>query len=363
MKRTLCIGLTLAAVLAACSEYERFDSVAQLRQQYAQQGGSAAALVVPFELDEAARAALPQQRAPSELRRLNQVMAIIFEQLDLRYELHPTRTAVETFRSRRGNCLSFVNLFVGLSRAHDLNPFYVEVTDYQTWNHRGGFVISQGHIVAGMYLDGELKTYDFLPYRPKAYRSFQPIDDRTAVAHYYNNLGAESLLGGDLGRALELITVATKVAPDFVKAINNLGVVQARSGNPDAAFAAYQRALELEPTNSMVLTNLAGLYQRTGRHSEAGELLAQVEDANTSNPFFFVYQADLALARGDSARALELMSKALRLDSESSEVHVGLVKVYLALGDDDKARHHLARALKLDGTNLEALRYAQMLGG
>ena len=58
-----------------------------------------------------------------------------------------------------------------MAREQGLNPFYVEVTDYQKWNHREGMVVSQGHIVAGMYLDGELKTYDFLPYRPKAYRT------------------------------------------------------------------------------------------------------------------------------------------------------------------------------------------------
>ena len=56
-------------------------------------------------------------------------------------------------------------------------------------------VVSQGHIVAGMYLDGVLRTFDFLPYRQKAYKDFKPIDDLTAAAHYYNNLGAEALLG------------------------------------------------------------------------------------------------------------------------------------------------------------------------
>jgi Flp pilus assembly protein TadD len=358
-------GLLSTAVLCAgCSTYQTFDSVGHLRGLYEQRVGPAAAgqIVVPFEVDEAARAALPQRRQPTPLRRLNQVMELIFQQLDLRYELAPTRTAVETFAARRGNCLSFVNLFVGLARANDLNPFYVEVTDYERWSHRAGMVISQGHIVAGMYLDGELKTYDFLPYRPKAYRAFQPIDDLHAAAHYYNNLGAEALMQGDMARARELIGIAAAIAPDFAKALNNHGVVLARGGDLAGAEQRYREALAVEPDNAIVMTNVARLLQHSGRSAEAAGMLSRVEAANTSNPYFFVYQGDMALAAGDRQKALEYMAKALRLDSESADVHVGLVRVYLDLGETDKARHHLGRALALDATNQEALRYATLLG-
>jgi tetratricopeptide (TPR) repeat protein len=354
----------LLAGLAGCATYKPFDSVGHLRGQYAQRLGPAVAaqLSVPFELDEQARAALPPRRQPTPLRRLNQVMDLVFQELDLTYQLSPTRTAVETFRSRRGNCLSFVNLFVGLARENDLNPFYVEVTDYQKWSHQAGMVVSQGHIVAGMYLDGELKTYDFLPYRPKAYRDFLPIDDVQAAAHYYNNLGAEALLGGDTRQALQLIETAVGIAPGFTKALNNLGVIRARSGDSAGAEEAYRRALAAEPDNSIVMTNMARLLQQGGRGGEAEKMLASIEAANTTNPYFFVYQADMALVRGDQRKALDYMSRALRLDAESADVHVGLVKVYLALGEADKARHHLGRALALDATNQEALRYAAMLG-
>src|SRR4029079_3357108 len=133
------------------------------------------------------------------------------------YELQPTRTAIETFHARKGNCLSFVNLFVGLARENHFNPFYGEVTDYQKWSHQAGMVVSQGHIVAGMYLDGELKTYDFLPNRPKAYRAFHPLDDSQAAGHYYNHICAEALLQGDLPRARQLIETASRIAPGFPK--------------------------------------------------------------------------------------------------------------------------------------------------
>jgi len=358
--------LLLAGGAAGCAQYQRFDSSGHLREQYASQVGAptAAHLTVPFELDGMVLSEIDKRLrpAPSELRTLNQVLNFIFEDLDLHYELNPTRTAVETFRDRRGNCLSFVNLFVGIARHRGLNPFYVEVTDYQRWNHRAGMVVSQGHIVAGMYLDGELKTYDFLPYRPKAYKNFNPIDDLTAAAHFYNNLGAEALLDGNLPRATDLLTIATRIQPRFEKAVNNLGVVKARSGDLAGALEMYRKGLEIAPDDAMILTNMTRAYQQLGRTQEADDLLARIEASNTSNPFFFVYQGEMALSRGENQKALDYMTKALRLDTEAPEVHVGFVKVYLALGELDKARHHLERALKLDATNQDALRLASMLG-
>ena len=362
--RLLALG---ALVAASCSQYKPFDAAAFLREQYSLRlkPENLAGVVVPFQVDDEMRATLRKLRGPvtgGEDHKVTQLIGFVFDDLGLKYSLAPTRDAAETLRTRRGNCLSFVNLFVGLARDVGLNPFYVEVADYQTWNHRGGMVISQGHIVAGMYLAGKLETYDFLPYRPKAYRQFKPIDDLTAVAHFYNNLGAEALLDGNLPLAIRQLTVAHQIAPRFEKSLNNLGVCKARAGDYEGALALYREGLAADPANTMIMTNMSRAYQQLGRGDEAARLLAQVEESNTTNPFFFVYEGDMALARGDVQKALDYMVRALRLDSEVPEVHVGLAKVYLALGDLEKARHYLERALKLDANDREALRYARLLG-
>jgi tetratricopeptide (TPR) repeat protein len=365
IRSTFRATLLSAALLSGCAQYQPFDSAAYLREQYAKEVGpqEAARVEVPFQIDDEIRGSLQKlPRLSSDLRRVNQVNEFIFDGLNLQYTLAPTKNAVETYRTRSGNCLSFVNLFVGVARELGLTPSYVEVTDLQKWNHRDGMVVSQGHIVAGMYIDGVLRPFDFLPDRRKAYKEFNPIDDLTAAAHYYNNLGAEALLGGDLARARELLTVATRIAPRFDKAINNLGVVEARSGEPQKAIETYRRGLQVSPENSTLMINMARALQDLGRGAEANQLLARVEEENTSNPFFFVYEGEVALARGDNDKALDYMVRALRLDSEQPEVHLGFVKVYLAMGDLEKARHYLGRALKLDATNQDALQYARMLG-
>jgi tetratricopeptide (TPR) repeat protein len=358
--------LPLLVLAAGCSTYQRFDSVGFLRGQYATQVGTeeAARIEVPFELDQEILdfLHLKVKPAPDERRRVDQTLELIFNRLDLQYALFPTRSAVETYRAREGNCLSFVNLFVGIAREQGLNPAYFEVTDLQRWNRREGLVVSQGHIVAGMMVKGKLSTFDFLPYRPKSYKDFKQIDDLTAAAHYYNNLGAEALMEGNVARAVELTTIATRIAPKFDKALNNLGVCYARLGQNDKALEIYQRGLAIDPDNTLILSNVARLYQQTGRGAEAFALLDRIEGVNTTNPYFYLYQGELALSQGENQKALEYVRRAFQQDSEVPEVHLGFVKIYMALGEMDKARHHLTRALRLDATSREALDFARLLG-
>jgi tetratricopeptide (TPR) repeat protein len=360
------VALALAALLGGgCSQLKPFDSAAYTRSQVVRQAGPevAAEVEIPFAIDDGIRQALRHDTrlVSTEEGRLEQLLNFIFGRLALTYQLLPTRNAVAAFRDRKGNCLSFVNLFVGMARDVGLNPFYVEVTDYQTWNHRGSLVISQGHIVAGMYLSGGLKTFDFIPYKAKSYRNFKPIDDLTAMAHFYNNLGAEALMAGDLATARRMTTLATRLAPRFANGLNNLGVCLMRSGDAAGALDYYRKASAVEPANTLVMTNILHVYQLQGRNAEAAELEKKVEAANTGNPFFFVYMGDMALSRGEQAKAAEYMVRALRLDDQLPAVHLGLVRVYLAQGDLEQARHFLGRALQLDATDAEAQKYARLL--
>lgn len=359
------IAPAIAVVLAGCSAYEPVDADRYVAERALERVPAelAAEVALPYELDEAVRAEVTGRLSPagSETRRTDEILDFIFGWLDLQYALAPTRNASQTFRAREGNCLSFVNLFVGVARLQRLNPFYVEVKDYQRWNFRDGSVVSRGHIVAGLTVDGKLSTFDFLPYRPKSYRDFQPIDDLAAMAHFYNNLGAEALMEGDIESAERNLQVATALAPDFDKAINNLGVCYLRRGEASRAVELYERALEKSPENVALLTNQARAYQELGREEEAGRLLMLLEQVNETNPFFYVYRGEAALAAGDTAKALQYMRRALQVDSETPEVHIGLIKVYLAQGEMDKARHHLERALRLDATHQEARELAAML--
>lgn len=355
----------VASSLLSCVPPTPFDSASFLRQQYAEQIGAerAARISIPFMLDDEVLEEFSAKVKPSgdDRSRVSRILDYVFKGIDLTYSLTPTRNAVETYNAREGNCLSFVNLFVGLGRYMKLNPFYVEVTDFQRWDQREGMVVSQGHIVAGLFISGEMRTYDFLPYRVKAYKDFKQIDDLRATAHFYNNLGAEALLAGDLDRAMELLEIAASIDPAFTKGINNYGVAHARRGEYRRAIELYREGLKADPDDVPLLTNLARAHQQLGEIEQAEALLGQIEGYHHTNPFFFVYRGELALSRGDHAQALEYLRQAMRRDAEVPEVHLALVKVYIALGEVEKARHHLGRSLTLDATHPDALRYAELL--
>jgi Flp pilus assembly protein TadD len=363
-----CLAL-LAPLLAACATTTAsFDSQSHTRERMAERLGDATAaeeVELPFVLDDELRALAEKRisRVGGDRWRMDQVLEVIFGDIKLTYELTPTKNAVDTYRTAKGNCLSFVNLLVGLAREARLNPFYVEVKDHQRWRYDRGAVVSHGHIVAGIYLDGQMSTFDFLPYRAKSYRDLQPIDDVLATAHHYNNLGAEALLAGDQETARRHLELAVRIAPGFAKAANNLGVLYLRDERTGEAVKLFEEALERSPEDLALMANLARGYQLMGRDAEAEALLAKLDDVRHMSPFYFLYRGEALLAAGDPTRALELMAKALRNDSELPEVHVGLVKTYLALGDLDKARHHVGRALRLDATNQEARQLAAMIAG
>jgi len=367
LRRVVASTAVAAAVVAAgCSTYRPFDSESYLRDELAQRLGAARArsIRVPFALDDDLRAYLAQRLKPtgSETRRAADILDFVFGDLGLQYRLQPTRDAVGTYRAREANCLSFVNLFIGISRLHRLNSFYVEVHDAQRWSHAQGLVVSQGHIVAGLQVGNELRTYDFLPYRTKAYRNFRPIDDRTAAAHYYNNLSAEALLAGDLDVALAHAETASAIAPEFPKALNNLGLCRARRGETEEAERIYRRGLEVAPDDPGLLTNLLRLYQGQGRRAEMEEVAQRIEALEIASPTFYIFRGREALLADDPQRALGYLREALRIESELPDVHVALAEAYLAMAELDRARHHLGRALRLDATHEAARKLLALVG-
>ncbi|RPH98659.1 MAG: transglutaminase domain-containing protein, partial [Lysobacterales bacterium] len=84
----------------------------------------------------------PEQKEGFRLKRL--LYAIMGEgTFELVYD-DITRTAAETFRDQRGNCLSFTNMFVAMARHVGLDASYQEVEVPAEWSLSGqAFLLSQ----------------------------------------------------------------------------------------------------------------------------------------------------------------------------------------------------------------------------
>jgi tetratricopeptide (TPR) repeat protein len=369
--RRLLVPCFVLVLFAGCTGTTAPDYTAALRARYAERlaafPGSdlrAVDLTVPFALDDTVREVLEEElaRPYREADRLSEVLDLVLRRFNLSYVSEPTRTAVETFHAREANCLSFVNLVVGIAREHDLDASYVEVEDVRRWSFRQGMVVSRGHVVVGVVVEGRLRLVDFLPDAPPEYRAYRVVDDLRAAAHFYNNLAAEALLAERDAEAVSLAQKAVVLAPELARAHSNLGVALARVGRLDEAAASYARGLARDSEDPVLLGNLAALHQRRGELEEAEALLARLEALREAGPWVQLHRAEQALGRSAPGEALGWLAEALRKDAEIPEVHLGLVRAYLALGELDRARHHLERALRLDPGSVEARRYAELLG-
>jgi tetratricopeptide (TPR) repeat protein len=309
-----------------------------------------AAEPLPFAADAAIEAMANEitRQWPEPARRVDSIIRHIFEKhegaLGFEYRSHPTLTAVEAFRERKGNCMTLVNLFVAMGRAVGLKVFFVEVEDFETFYRYEGTVVRSTHVVGGLVLDGELRTIDFLPDRDKRYRSLKIISDQRAVAHYYNDVGAEALLAGDLARAETLLVRAIASDGSFTEGWNNYAILARRAGDLPLGIQRLERALALDRHFLPAMENLSGYYRLAGDLAAAERMSARALAEKTRNPYYLTHQAFGRILERDFDGAEKLLKRARRLDGEIPEVHLLLGRVALARGDAAAAEGHFARA-------------------
>ncbi len=281
--------------------------------------------------------------------------------LGITYGNVQTKTAVETFESRSGNCLSFTILFVALARHVGLEAHFQEVSEILSWDRRGDVAVSNRHMFAEVETRHGLTRVDFLPGIEKRYRSVRRIDERRVLAHYYSNLGAEALTEGDLERATEMFTRALDADGTLAAAWVNMGVTHRRLGSPAAAEASYLRALELDPDEISAASNLAGLYQSSGRDRLAQPYLRQVRKHHRRNPFYHFRRGLDAAAQGDLRTATRRLKKAARLLPDDVMFRAELGKIQARAGRLRKAERNFEKALELTADEGQRMRLQGLL--
>ena len=160
-----------------------------------------------------------------------------------------TRTASETFRLRRGNCLSFSTMFVAMAREVGLDVQFQEVDIPPDWTYRNDAFILNRHVNVRVDLaSAEDQVVDFNIQDFRTTYDRRTISDIRALAHYYNNMGVERMQAGDTPSALVYFRKAI-VENDrrFAPAWTNLGTLYMRQGHPAYAEAAYLQAVKVNP--------------------------------------------------------------------------------------------------------------------
>jgi len=322
-----------------------------------EKGLAGAQVVIPYELTDEMRAwvhkVVPHAEVPRD-KRLQLLLDALLDHdkgLGITYEGHYTGTAAEVFATRRANCLSFTNIFVGLAREIGVEAFYLDVDDIQRFEREGDLVVVSGHVSAGFAVDREIQVLDFTLAPVAHYREIRRISDRTAVALYYSNRGGELLRGGQYTEALPWLRSSVVLDPDLARGWVNLGVALRRTGDPTAAEAAYRKALEIDPDASSAYQNLSSILRLRGQQKEADEMLALAARVGVRNPFSYLDLGDLSLAHGRLDEAHRYYKKALHLYREHAEPYAAMGQWAAAAGDLREARRWLEKAAAIDREN------------
>lgn len=196
-------------------------------------GIPAAMAASPFGVEPAmvrwAYSATGRERVPERILRRLAAAAGGDWGLGVRETELETGTARQVFHSRRANCVGFAFLLSGLARSLGVEAVMVDVTDLVRSEQRGGFAVRHRHLAVGVWERGTLRVVDHEGLLSPEHHSFQALEDRTAVAIYHSNRGAELLLAGRLDGALLHLERAVEIDPRFEPARRNLEVAVRRA--------------------------------------------------------------------------------------------------------------------------------------
>lgn len=264
-----------------------------------------------------------------------------------------TRTAAETFAAKRGNCLSFTFMFVVMARGVGLDARFQEVEIPPEWTFAKETYILNRHI--NIYVDqGWLppKVVDFNIADFRAEFDTLIISDQRALAHFFNNLGAEFMQHGDMPGAFYAFRRAiVENDRSFAPAWDSLGTLYGRMGLFYHAEASFLQALENDRSDLTAMTNLTALYDRLGEPKLASRYRKKVNSYRMRNPYYRFQLARAAYDLEDYDLAVDHLKYALQKRRTDDRFCALLSLVYLKMGDEKKSRRWMALAEKYADTD------------
>jgi len=274
-----------------------------------------------------------------------------------------TRTAQETFSDQRGNCLSFTNMFVAMSRYVGLNANFQEVMVPPNWSTEGQtFILSQHiNVHVNMPASREEKVVDFNMYDFRTSYEMQIVSDSRGRAHYFNNIGVEHMLKGDILLALSNFIESLNADSSFSSAWANLGSLYSREGFPKYAEVAYLRALEADKSNLVAMSNLAGLYEDLGKGELALQYQRRIESHRMQNPYYRYHLARAAFENSEYTTAIDHLKYAIRKNKYDDSFYLLMSLSYLKNGEMKMSRQWMKKAEDVAEMDADKKRYHNKL--
>lgn len=334
----------------------------------------------PFELDDAIRAQVEREVGfgGTPVERIRRIVRFLNDRVSLhfQYQSNVSLTAVEAFHQRKGDCLSYTNLFLGIARHLKIPAYFVHVSEARNYYERGGIFFVSTHMAVGygggsigqggspytVIVDFTEEASDWRLYL------YQAVDDATAVALFYNNIAVDRMLEGRVEEAERMVRYLLSRRPAMKELYNNLSVLLMRQGRYGEALQILEEAMGRFPAYQPLYTNAVQAARGAGRPDLAQVFLDRGRKVAEEDPFFLFNEGVNAFREGRLEFAEERFRKALKKQPNNPFLYAWLSRVLLQAGrkaegveafrkaEELAPGHPLLRSLKDDFPVLATLR-------
>ncbi len=327
-----------------------------------------------FRLDPelAERLADPAIQRLSNASRLERLIAMLYGQEVRRfnYAAGHTTVASETWRLRRGDCLSLTVLAYAMGRALKLRVDMQEVPIAALYERRDQYDFLSQHVNVRFHNTSPVE----LPHGTSTMPSrdmildFEPglggrhvgevLSDESILARYYNNIAAEHLAKGRQGLAYAHFKAAILTDPAYAASYGNLAVLYRAKGLQSAAEQLLRHAVALSGQSYVPLYALHQLLTEQGRGAEASDIERQLAAKREVDPYHWIGLGLRHFETGDFRAAIRALKRAQELTTGYEEVHRLLALAYWRAGEQARAHEQLAMldSISHDGADLSRLR-------
>jgi tetratricopeptide (TPR) repeat protein len=324
-----------------------------------------------FQLDAELQSALhdPVIQRSSAQNRLDHLIALVFgpEVKDFHYLGGHSTIAAETWRLKRGDCLSLTILAYSLAKDLGLSAKMQEVRMPVVFDRRGRVDFLNRHVNVIMKRDGWLQlSYGsirpgdvIIDFEPEigSLRKGLALSEDGIVARFYNNVAAEYLAQGNLTLAYAHFKTAILADPLYSPSYSNLAQLYKRRGFLESAEQLLMHAIALNDDADIAMHTLHQLLVSQGREAEALKYAKMLKARQDKDPYYWLGLGLDYLVRENYQEAIDALEHAQALTTGFEEVHSYLAIAYWRAGKQAEAKKQLAvlASLRLEGPGLAAL--------
>jgi len=201
--------------------------------------------------------------------------------------------------------------------------------------------------VGGCYMQDVGRTDEAMANLLKA------VELRPDYADAHNNLGTIYYARGQMEKAGEHFSIATKLMPDF-EYLGNLAMYYSKTGQTELAIEYYQKALEREPRSPHLHNGLASLLIGKGQFEQALVHCEKAIELDDNYAEAHNNMGALMMKMGHLDQALECFDRALKINNKFTIAQINQGEVLMALGRFEEAARCFQIAIRQDSRSVNA---------